>query len=81
MKVIFFAVLASILLVGCEKEHQISNWSEDANADSSNLFYVSQDDMLYVYDGDTFFIKCRAGLKCQEKNNKLSIRVMGVDTP
>ncbi len=37
---------------------------------------VQQDDIKYIYDGDTFFLVCPDCAK-----GKLGVRVMGVDTP
>lgn len=37
---------------------------------------LSQDDILYIYDADTFFVRCP---ECNK--NKRGVRVMGVDSP
>lgn len=41
---------------------------------------ISPDDVLYIYDGDTFTIKCIDGYQCNKKGN-IIIRVKSVDTP
>lgn len=45
----------------------------------SQTITIDQRDILYIYDGDTFFIRCQAGMKCTK--NKLGIRVRDIDTP
>ena len=42
----------------------------------ADLINVQQDDIKYIYDGDTFFLVCP---DCPK--GKLGVRVMGVDTP
>lgn len=42
----------------------------------ADLIAVQQDDIKYIYDGDTFFLICP---DCPK--GKLGVRVMGVDTP
>lgn len=49
------------------------------NALAIEPFTLKKDQIKYAYDGDTFFIKCRIGLRCEK--NKLGIRAMGLDTP
>jgi endonuclease YncB( thermonuclease family) len=47
--------------------------------DARTIIPIPQDNILYIFDGDTFFVMCQSGYICN--NNKLSIRVVGVDTP
>jgi len=42
-------------------------------------FDIEQNQVKYVYDGDTFFIHCQPHLMC--KNGKLGVRALGLDTP
>lgn len=64
---LFFRMMGAISLVFC---------SFVANSAS---FSISPSELLYVYDGDTYHIRCRDGFTC--KNDKLSIREDGIDTP
>lgn len=36
-------------------------------------------DIKYIYDGDTFYIHCRDGLRCEK--GKLGVRLAEIDTP
>lgn len=40
---------------------------------------ISSDEVLYIYDGDTFFIECIPELKCEK--NRIGVRALGLDTP
>ena len=40
---------------------------------------IYPEDILYIYDGDTFFIECLPTFKCTD--DKLGIRLLDVDTP
>jgi micrococcal nuclease len=42
-------------------------------------FEIAADQVAYVYDGDTFFIKCQKDLQCD--GWKIGIRPPNVDTP
>ena len=45
-------------------------------AKANTVYTLSQDDILYFYDGDTFYIRCD---RCQ--NGKLAIRPKNYDAP
>ena len=47
-------------------------------ANSAN-FSIPPSELLYVYDGDTYHVRCRDGFTCIK--GKLSIREDGIDTP
>ncbi|MGH1427863.1 MAG: thermonuclease family protein [Arenicella sp.] len=40
---------------------------------------ITSDEVLYIYDGDTFFIECIPELKCEK--DKIGVRALGLDTP
>jgi len=46
---------------------------------SMEPFEISKSQIKYVYDGDTFYIKCIDGLRCN--GGKLGIRALELDTP
>lgn len=40
---------------------------------------LNAEDVTYIYDGDTVTFRCIEGFKCE--NNKIQVRVKGVDAP
>lgn len=42
-------------------------------------FEIDSNQILYIYDGDTFTIRCQSNLRCD--GDKIKVRVWGVDTP
>lgn len=43
---------------------------------TAETLLIKQSDIKYIYDADTFFIRCQQGFRC--KNNKFGVRVMGL---